>query len=102
MGETPRFQFSMSALLSVTTIAAMALGAAALLDAVPAFLFGFFGVMGVWAVICGPAALRDFAEFKRRKRELALKRAALEEDVRRRKAAVQVANDSRGAQNKRP
>jgi hypothetical protein len=102
MAKAPQFQFSVAALLSVTTIVAMALGAAVLLDAVPAFLFGFFGVVGVWAVIRGPAALRNIAEFKRRKRELALKRDELEEDVRRRKAVVQVANDSRRAQNERP
>ncbi len=108
MAKAPQFQFSVAALLIVTTIIALALGVASLLaipfahPAVQAFLAGYLILVGVWAIIRGPAALRNFAEFQRRKRELALKRAALAEEVRRRKAAVQVANDSRAAQNERP
>ena len=93
MARTPQIQFSVASLLIVTTIVAMALGAAALLEipfanpAVQAFLAAYLIFFGVWTIIRGPTALRNFGEFQRRKRELAIQRAALAEEVRRKKVA---------------
>ena len=91
MAKPARFQFSMSALLLVSTVVAVALGIAAALEvpfdhpAVYGLLAGYLIMLGVWAVIRGPTVLRELHDLRRRRQELAAKRAAMIAEVNRRK-----------------
>ncbi len=68
MAKAPQFQFSVGAILIVTTVVALALGAAVLLEipfanpVVQGFLAAYLIFFGVWTVIRGPTALRNFGE----------------------------------------
>lgn len=104
MPRPPRYQFSLTALLLVTTVVALVMGALAWLEVpfdnsvVRGFLGSYFIFLGVWVVTRGPRVLSNIRDLRQRRQALADARATLAEDVRRKKAESAVRKETEVAE----
>jgi hypothetical protein len=88
VANRPQLQFSVAALLAVTTFVAVALGVVVALEipfsnpVVQGFLAAYLMFFGIWTIIRGPRVWQELDDLARRRRELRDKRAAIERELR--------------------